>query len=341
MRTYAVMAFWVLAGWIGGVQAESAPGEVNLYSARQEQLIKPLLDKFTAQTGITVNLLTGDADTLLRRLQTEGAASPADMLITVDAGRLYRAETAGVLQPVQSELLAQHIPAHLRHPEGFWFGMTYRARTIMYVKDRVKPEQLSTYENLATPQWRGKVCVRSSNSIYNQSMLASMIATEGAQAAEQWAKGLVANFARRPQGGDRDQVMAAASGQCDLVLANTYYLAQMTVSDNPAQQEAAEQVAVFWPNQQGRGVHVNISGAAITKSAKNRANALKLLEFMVTPEAQQWYAQVNHEYPVRADVPASDLLRSWGAFKADSVNLTALGVNNPEAVRIMDRAGWR
>lgn len=340
MRSIALLVCGVLSGWLGIAQAGST-GEVNLYSARQEQLIKPLLDKFTAQTGITVNLLTGDADTLLRRLQTEGAASPADMLITVDAGRLFRAETAGVLQPVESEVLEQHIPAHLRHPEGLWFGMTYRARTIMYVKERVKPEQLSTYENLATPQWRGKICVRSSNSIYNQSMLASMVATEGAQAAEQWAKGLVANFARRPQGGDRDQVMAAASGQCDLVLANTYYLAQMMVSDNPAQQEAAGQVAVFWPNQSGRGVHVNISGAALTKSAKNRANALQLLEFMVTPEAQQWYAQVNHEYPVRSDVPASDLLRSWGTFKADSVNLTALGVNNPEAVRIMDRAGWR
>jgi iron(III) transport system substrate-binding protein len=246
-----------------------------------------------------------------------------------------------MLQPVSSETLTRIIPAHLRHPQGLWFGMTYRARPIMYVKDKVDPAQLSTYEDLADPRWRGELCVRSSNSIYNQSMLASMIATVGAEQAQRWATGLVANFARRPQGGDRDQVMAAASGQCDLVLANTYYLAQMLTADNAAQQEAATKVAVFWPNQKDRGTHINISGAALTKAAKNRDNAVRLLEYMVSEQAQQWYAEVNQEYPVRAGVPASELLQSWGTFKADSVNLTELGINNPEAVRVMDKAGWR
>jgi iron(III) transport system substrate-binding protein len=315
--------------------------EVNVYSARKEQLIAPLLKRFEAETGIQVNLLTGDADALLKRLQSEGSSSPADLLITTDAARLYRAEVAGVLAPVQSKVLETVIPANLRHPEGLWFGMTYRARPIMYVKGRVDPAKLATYEGLADPEWKGRICIRSSNNVYNQSLVAALIATRGAEAVQQWANRFVANFARKPQGGDRDQVMAAAAGQCDIAIANTYYLAQMIAGNDPAQRDAAQKVGVFWPNQVDRGTHINISGIALTQSSRNRPQAIELMEYMVTEAAQQWYAEVNQEYPVRKAVAKSAILSQWGDFLADPVNLSSLGKHNPEAVRIMDRAGWQ
>ncbi len=319
----------------------SAAGEVNLYSARKENLIKPLLDRFTEETGITVNLVTGKADALLQRLQSEGVNSPADMLITTDAGRLHRAKEAGVTQAVESSELSQRVPASFRDPDGHWFGLSLRARPILYVKGKVDPAGLSSYEALAEPEWKGRICIRSSDNIYNQSLVASLIAADGEEATEAWAKGLVANFARPPKGGDRDQIKAAAAGLCDIAIANTYYLAGMLTSQDAAQREAAEQVAVFWPNQKGRGAHVNVSGASVTRAAKNRDNAIRLLEFLVSEEAQSWYAETNGEYPVRPDVPPSELLSSWGDFKMDTLNLSRLGELNPEAVRLMDRAGWK
>lgn len=315
--------------------------EVNLYSARIESLIKPLLDEFTEETGIKVNLVTGKADELLQRLQNEGRNTPADVLLTTDAGRLHRALEADIVQPVESAVLQERIPASYRHPEGYWFGLSLRARPIMYVKDRVDPAELSTYEALVEPRWNNRICIRSSSNIYNQSLVASMIAVNGEAATEEWAKGLVANFARSPQGGDRDQISAAAAGQCDIVIANTYYLAGMLTSNDPGEREAAEKLAVFWPNQADRGVHINVSGAAVIKDAKNRENAVKLLEFLTSDSAQQWYAESNGEYPVRADIEKGELLEQWGDFHADSLEMDKLGEFNADALRLMDRAGWQ
>ncbi|WP_223788002.1 Fe(3+) ABC transporter substrate-binding protein [Marinicella meishanensis] len=320
--------------------AEQANPELNIYSSRKEALIKPVLDQFTAATGIEVNLVTGKDDALIERLRAEGAASPADVLITVDAGRLYRAKAQGLTQAINSTVVTQAIPATYRDPDNHWFGLSLRARPIMYAKDRVDPSTLTDYASITAQQWQGKVCIRSSSNIYNQSLVASMIASEGVEAVETWAAGVVNNFARQPVGGDRDQIKAVAAGQCDLAVANTYYLFGMLQSDDAAEVAAAEQVAVFWPNQADRGTHVNVSGIAVTKAAKNRDHAQQLLEFLVQAEAQSWYANANGEYPVTADIEAHPLLAAWGDFKKDALNLSRLGELNPEAVKIMDRAGW-
>ncbi|MCB1858863.1 MAG: Fe(3+) ABC transporter substrate-binding protein [Gammaproteobacteria bacterium] len=318
-----------------------ASGEINLYSARNEALIKPLLDRFTEQTGISVNLVTGKADTLLKRLESEGDNSPADMLITTDAGRLHRAKQAGLTQAVETQVLNDAVPAPYREPEGHWYGLSLRARPIFYAKDRVSPESLSSYRALAGPEWAGKICIRSSDNIYNQSLVAAMIAHDGEEKTQEWVNGLVENFARSPKGGDRDQIKAVAAGECDIALANTYYLAGMLTGNDQNQRLAAQAVAVYWPDQEGRGTHVNVSGAAVTAFARNRENAIKLLEFLVSPESQSWYGEVNQEYPVRDGVAWSQLLNQWGRFKADQLNLSLLGENNAQAVMIMDRAGWK
>jgi iron(III) transport system substrate-binding protein len=319
----------------------AADEEVNLYSARKEELIKPLLDRFTEQTGIKVNMVTDKAETLLKRLESEGINSPADLLVTVDAGNLYRAKEAGVTQPIESQVLVEAIPEAYRDPEGHWFGLSLRARPILYVEGKVDPASLSTYEALADPAWKGRICIRSSDNIYNQSMVASMIAADGVDATETWAKGLVANMARPPKGGDRDQIAAAAAGQCDIAIANTYYLAGMLTSGDQSQVDAAQVMRVFWPNQEGRGAHVNVSGIAMTHSAKNKEAAVKLAEFLVSPESQAWYAEVNGEFPVLTGAEVSELLQSWGEFKADDLQLSKLGEFGPDAVRLMDRAGWK
>lgn len=318
-----------------------AAEEVNLYSARMEVLIKPLLDQFTQNTGINVNLVTGKADELLQRLKLEGQNSPADMLLTTDAGRLHRAMQHDVLQAIQSPILEQRIPANYREPAGYWYGLSLRARPIMYAIDRVDPSELSSYEQLSDDKWDNKICIRSSDNIYNQSLVASMIAVHGVETTQTWAENLVANFARPPQGGDRDQIKAVAAGQCDIAVANTYYLAGMHYSQDTAEREAAGKVAVFWPNQQDRGTHMNISGAAVTAAAKNRDNAIKLLEYLTSDEAQRWYGMVNGEYPVRKNIEINEVLAQWGDFKADDLNMKVLGDNNAEALRLMDRAGWR
>ncbi len=319
----------------------NAVSEVNVYSARKEALIKPLLNRFTQKTGIKVNLVTGKADALLKRLESEGRNTPADMLITTDAGRLHRAHQANVLQAVTSKTLDQIIPSIYREPQGYWYGLSIRARPIFYVKDKVNPTDLSSYENLAEHKFKKQICIRSSNNIYNQSLVASMIAANGIEATEKWATGLVKNMARPPRGGDRDQIRAAASGQCDIAIANTYYFAAMAAGKKEKDKTAASKMAIFWPNQNDRGAHVNISGAGITKYAAHRENAMLLLEFLANKESQKWYAENNHEYPIRKDVKASKLLLSWGTFKSDAVNLSVLGKNNADAVKLMDRAGWK
>jgi len=335
-----LLAFSLFFGFGSGAFAKDEV--VHLYSARNEALIKPMLDKFTAKTGIEVKLITSKADALLKRLETEGRNTPADVLLTTDAGRLHRAKEAGVLQPVKSDLLNSAIPAQYRDVDGYWFGLSLRARPIVYAKDRVNPEkELSTYEALADTAMKGRICIRSSDNIYNQSLVASMISTRGEAATEIWAKGFVKNFARPPKGGDRDQIKAVAAGQCDVAVINTYYLGVMLAGDKADEREAGEKVAIYWPNQSDRGAHVNVSGAGVTAHAKHRDNAIKLLEFLASEEAQAWYASVNHEYPVIDKVESSKLLNSWGEFKADTINLTELGRLNADAVRLMDRAGWR
>ena len=315
--------------------------EVNVYSARKENLIKPLLLQFAEQTDIKVNLITGKADALLQRIVSEGKHSPADLLITVDAGRLYRAQQAQALQPIDSKVLKDSIPGQYRDPAGYWYALSLRTRPIMYAPDRVSPEDLSTYEALVDPTWKQRICIRSSNNIYNQSLVASMLAHHGESEALAWSRGLVGNFARSPQGGDRDQIRAVAAGQCDLAIANSYYLGKMLTSRDAAQRSAAEKVRIFWPNQEGRGVHVNISGAAVARHSKNRASAIKLLEFLVSDDAQRWYAETNFEYPVKAGIRPSEMLENWGKFKSDILSLHRLGELNAQAVMIMDRAHWK
>ncbi len=320
-------------------QADSV---VNVYSARKEALIKPLLDKFSAQTGIRTRLVTAEAGPLLERLRREGRNTPADLFITVDAGRLHQAKTAGLLQPVESAALDAAVPAAYRDPQGLWFGLSLRARPIMYAADRVRGDELSRYQDLADPRWRGRICIRSSSNIYNQSLVASMIAAHGEAATLEWLKGLVNNFARKPTGGDRDQIRAAAAGECDIAVANTYYFARMrSAAPGSADHRAAHALKVLWPNQDGRGVHVNVSGAGVTEAAPNRDNAIRLLEFLVTDEAQAWYARVNNEYPVKPGVPWSEVVEEMGRFKADDLNLAVLGNNNALAVKLMDQAGWQ
>lgn len=317
----------------------AAAEEVNLYSARQEALIKPLLDRFTEQTGIKVNLVSAKDDALIKRLESEGRNSPADLLITADAGRLHRARALGVLAPVQSDRLQQRVPARYRDPDGYWFGLSLRARPILYVRGKVDPAELSTYADLAAPRWKGRICIRSSDNIYNQSLVAAMIATQGQAKTEAWARAFVANFARPPQGGDRDQIKAAAAGQCDIAIANTYYFAALL--NDPAERDTAAKLAVFWPDQAERGVHVNVSGIGLTAAARHVDAARQLMEFMVSDESQRWYAEANHEYPVVAGVAPSTTLQAWGEFKADDVNLAQLGRYNADAVRLMDRVGWK
>jgi iron(III) transport system substrate-binding protein len=319
----------------------ASAAEVNIYSARKEDLIKPILDKFTQSSGIEVNLITGKADALLQRLISEGKNSPADIIITTDAGRLYRAKKANILQAVNSATLDNSVPEQYRDPDGYWFGLTLRARPIVYAIDRVQPEQLSSYEALSNPEWNHKICVRSSDNIYNQSLVASLLTNIDKEETFNWTHAFVKNFARPPQGGDRDQIKALAAGQCDITLINNYYLGKMLTSKDQTEVEAAKKVKIFWPNQNGRGVHVNISGAGISSSSKNKMEAIKLLEFLVSDEAQQWYAEKNLEYPIKPGIQPSETLQSWGEFKADALNLNQLGENNAQAVMIMDRAGWK
>lgn len=325
--------------WVQGPAV--AADEVNVYSARKEALILPLLQKFEAETGIGFNLITAKADALLKRLESEGRSSPADLFITTDAGRLQRAKQAGVLQPIDNEVLKNRIPENLRDSENYWFGLSKRARVIFYVKDKVDPASLSTYEALTGDEWKQRVCIRSSGNIYNQSLVASMIESHGVEKTEAWARGLVSNFARKPAGGDTDQLRAAAAGLCDVAIANTYYYGRLVNSARPADQQVASSLGLFWPNQADRGAHINVSGAGIARYATNRAAAERLLEFMLSAESQAWYAEVNNEYPVVEDSDISATLAAFGSFKGDSLNLTRLGENNREAVMLMDRAGWR
>ncbi|MSO74047.1 MAG: Fe(3+) ABC transporter substrate-binding protein [Alphaproteobacteria bacterium] len=333
--------FAILLGGVGIGAALAADPEVNVYSFRQEQLIRPLLDAFTQKTGIQVNLVSGKDDALLERLKAEGANSPADLLMTVDAGRLRRAVEADLLQPVSSPTLEQLVPPQYREPTGLWYALSVRARPIMVAKERVEMGALNSYLDLAASNLKGKICVRSSGSVYNQSMLDAMIEHYGVAKTEEWVKGLVANLGRPPSGGDRDQIKAVAAGECDIAIANTYYLGQMVNSKDQSDREAAAKITVIWPDQDGFGVHVNVSGAGVTKSARNKEYAIKLIEYLASDEAQAIYASVVYEYPIRHGIAPASTLSAWGSFKADTLQVAKLGTHNAEAIRIADRAGWR
>ena len=315
--------------------------QVNLYSARKEALIKPLLDNFTEQTGISVNLVTGKADNLITRLKSEGKYSPADLLLTTDVGRLYRAKQQGLTQAISVSAAIAALPNNFRDEQGHWLGLSLRARPMMVSVDRVVAQPIANLEDLISPEWKGRVCIRSSSNIYNQSMVASLIVQLGGSAAQEWVNGLVKNFAGPPQGGDRDQIKAVAAGLCDVAIANTYYLAGMLSSEDETTQQLAKKVKVIWPNQAGRGAHINISGVALAKHAPNKNAALKLIDFLLSKESQLWYATTNHEYPILADIVWSELLQSFGTFKAEQVPLGQLGELNAAAVKMMDRAGWK
>jgi iron(III) transport system substrate-binding protein len=315
---------------------------LNLYSSRHYNTDEALYSNFTKQTGIRINRIEAPEDALLERLRNEGAASPADVLITVDAGRLWRAEQMGLFQPVKSATLDARIPASLRHPEGMWFGFSTRARAIVYAKDAVKPGEIRSYEDLADPKWKGKVCMRSSSNMYNLSLMSSMIDHLGEPKAEAWAKGVAANFARAPKGGDTDQIKAVAAGECALTMVNTYYYVRLLKSAKPDERAAIERVGMVWPNQDNRGTHVNISGAGVLKSAPNRESAVRFLEYLASDDAQRYFANGNNEFTVVRSVAVDNReLASLGNFKADQINVSVFGRNQPAAQKVYDRAGWR
>lgn len=315
--------------------------ELNVYTHRHYEADQDLFKRFEDQTGIKVNVINASADELIQKMNMEGAQSPADVLITVDAGRLTRAKEQGLLQPIQSEILENTVPAHLKDPENQWFGITKRARIIAYSLDRVNPEELSTYEDLASEKWKNKLLIRSSGNIYNQSLLASIIVNNGEEEAREWTEGLVENMARDPKGSDRDQVKAVVAGEGDLAIVNSYYIGQMLNSSDPEEVETAKKIGLFFPNQNDRGTHINVSGAGVAKHAPNKENAIKFIEFLVSEEAQNVFANSNYEYPVNEDVQPAPLLLEWGEFKEDTLNLSQLGENNKKAVLTFDEAGWK
>ena len=317
------------------LSAHAQASAVTVYSARNEQLLKPLLDQFTRQTGIAVQLLTASEAALLARLSAEANATPADVLITVDAGNLWQAAQQNLLQPLQSAALMRVIPPHLRDPNNLWFGLSVRARTIVYDKSRVNPQDLSSYEDLASSKWRGKLCLRTSKKVYNQSLVAMLIQEFGETRTEAMVRGWVNNFATPVFPDDNSLIKAIASGQCQVGIVNTYYLARQLASD------ARLPVGLFWANQTGSGVHVNISGAGVTRHAKNRSGAQQLIEFLASDVAQKIYADKDLEYPANPQIEADSIIKSWGAFKANQINVSKAGELQASATRLMDRAGYK
>lgn len=318
-----------------------AADEVNLYSYRQPFLIKPFLKEFTAKTGIDVNVVFAKKG-MLERLKREGANSPADAILTTDISRLKAHADADLLGTSSSPLIEQNVPAQYRDPKGRWVGLTLRARLLAVAKDRVKEGAIKTYEDLADPEWKGRICVRKGGHVYNRALVASLIAHHGEEKAEQLVKKIVANFARKPQGNDRAQAKAVFEGVCDVAIMNNYYFGKMKFNDKkPEQKKWASSLRLVFPNQEGRGTHVNVSGAAVTKHAKNASNAIKLIEFLSDSFAQNMYASTNYEYPVNPNVDWSNEVSSWGRFKADALSLGKIAELSPAAQKLIDRAGWQ
>ena len=322
-----------------GAGAALADGVVNIYSSRHYDNDESLYEGFTEATGIEVNRIEADADELIARLNAEGANSPADVFLTVDAGRIWRADEAGLLQAVDSEVLNTRIPAHLRHPDGHWFGMSQRARIIYYDKNDVENPP-RTYEDLADPAYEGMVCIRSSSNVYNQSLMASLIDANGEEAAREWAKGVVKNMARDPQGGDTDQLRGIVSGECDIAVANTYYFLRGLAGGVDGLSDGVENIGWVFPNQSDRGAHVNVAAAGVTVNAPNRDNAVAFLEYLATDEAQAYFANQNNEYAAVPGIALAENPAKLGLFRADDLTLSVLGENHPTAQKLFNEAGW-
>ncbi len=320
---------------------KNTTAEINVYTHRHYPADKELFARFEKQYNIKVNVINAKADELIQKMSEEGKLSPADVLITVDAGRLVRAKEKGLLQPIKTETLDNTIPANLKDEDNQWFALTKRARVFAYALDRVKPEELSSYENLADDKWNKKVLVRSSNNIYNQSLMASIIANNGIDSAKEWGEKIVNNMARSPKGNDRDQVKAVVAGEGDIAIVNTYYIGKLLNSKKAEEVLAGQGVGIHFPNQEGRGTHINVSGAGVAKYAPNKENAIKFIEFLASKESQELFANSNFEYPVNKNVKPAELLQSWGTFKEDPLSLSLLGKNNKKAVLLFDQIGWK
>jgi iron(III) transport system substrate-binding protein len=335
-------AAFVVAALAGAQGVIAQDNVLNLYSSRHYQTDDALYANFTKLTSLRINRIEAGEDPLIERLKNEGASSPADVLVTVDAGRLWRAEQAGLFQPVQSRLLVARLPAHLRVPSNHWFGFSARARVIVYNKSSVNPADVQNYEDLASPKLKGKMCTRSGSHVYNLSLMSALIEHWGEAKAEEWARGVVGNFARAPKGGDTDQIKAVAAGECGVALANTYYYVRLMKSDKPEDRKAMEQLGLIWPNQKSFGTHINISGAGVLKAAPHRDAAVKFLEYLASDEAQRYFADGNNEWPAVPGVKLENReLTSLGKFKMDNLNISALGKNQPVAQRIFDRVGFK
>ena len=325
-----------------GFHKSNESKEVNIYSARKAYLLKPLLEAFEKDTGISVNIISGKSKELQNRIEREGLNTRADILLTVDAGNLHIAKSKDLLKKIYSKKINKLVPPYLRDEDGYWYGLSVRSRVIMYNPNKVKLSDLSTYEDMANKKWEGRICVRSSGNIYNQSLLASLIYHLGEKKSEEWAKDVVKNFSRKPKGNDRTQMTSVVLGKCDITLANTYYLGKWMSSKKEQERKYAKQIAVYFPNQNGRGAHINISGAAVVKHSKNIDNAIKLIEYLASNKAQELYAKANHEYPIREDIGISDIVKSWGyPFKQDRLSANQLGKNNNTAVEIFDKVNWQ
>lgn len=323
--------------------AEDQKGEdkkLHIYSSRHYNTDEQLYTDFTKETGIEIKRVDGKGDALIARLEQEGELAPADLFITVDAGRLWRAEQADLFQSVESDTLKEKIPSNLQHPEGQWFGFSTRARVLVYNTDKIKKGSLTSYKDLADPKWKGRICVRSSGNIYNQSLLASMIAQEGSETATEWAKGLLKNLARKPQGGDTDQIKAVAAGVCDIALANSYYFFRLQRSKKEEDNAIVEKLAIVFPDQDTQGTHVNISGAGVLKNAKNKDAAIKFLEYLTSENAQAYFANGNNEYPVVEGVEVNETVENNRNFKIQNINVSEFGKHQKQAKMLFDKISF-
>ena len=324
-------------------KSEKTSNQINIYSQRHYEVDKKQYEAFEELTGIKVNVIKSNADELIERLKNEGEDSPADLFITVDAGKLQKASSLGLLQKISSPEILSNVSSDLIDKNGYWVPITYRARIIVYSKDRVDPSELSTYEALTDKKWKQKILVRSSSNAYNQALLSSIVAHNGSDEASKWASDLVDNFVRDPKGNDRDQVKAIAAGQGDISIVNSYYIGLLLSSKKEEELKAGESVGVFFPNQgdSQRGSHINISGIGLAKNSPNKENSLKLLKYLTSEPAQKFYVETSYEYPANPKVSPSDIVKKWGNFKRDNLDLNLLGVNRNEAIKIFDKSGWK
>ena len=338
-----ILKTFFLSIFIIGCSPNKKSNEINLYSQRHYTVDKKQYENFEKLTGIKVNVVKANADELIERLKNEGENSPADLFITVDAGKLFRAKDLGLLQKVTNPKITKNIDPSLIDKDGFWVPITYRARILVYSNDRVNKDELSTYQNLTNEKWKNRILVRSSSNAYNQALMSSIVANEGTEAAEQWASGLVENFSRDPKGSDRDQVKAIAAGQGDVAIVNSYYIGLLLSSSKQEELKAGKAVSVFFPNQgeNESGTHINVSGIGLTKYSPNKENALKLIEYLTSKEAQKLYINTSFEYPVNPNVEPAEIVKNWGKFKRDSLDLNLLGKFRKEAILVFDKSGWK